>query len=107
MIKEIKLVGEMLKNSKLLAEMKEQNDLLSMKVENMENALKAENMESAQKPQTANGSWRSDSEKHKAEREERYQERQQSMLRPQQEMRAFVAQTYDMRHDNSGTVLPL
>lgn len=99
MIKEIKLVGEMLKNSKLLAEMKEQNDLLSMKVENMENALKAENMESAQKPQTANGSWRSDSEKHKAEREERYQERQQSMLRPQQEMRAFVAQTYDMRHN--------
>ena len=99
MIKEIKLVGEMLKNSKLLAEMKEQNDLLSMKVENMENALKAENMENAQKTETANGSRRSDSEKHKAEREERYQERQQSMLRPQQEMRAFVAQTYDMRHN--------
>lgn len=97
MIRELKLVGEMLKNSKLLAEMKAQNDLLTSKVACLENTLKTESPGSGLTADCANQ--RSDTGKHKADKEGRYQERQQSMLRPQREMRAFVSQAYDMRHN--------
>lgn len=70
MIKELRFVGEMLKNSTCLATLKEQNDLLRQQLN-----------------------------KQKKEHEDRYQQRQQSMLRPQQEMKQWVAANYEMRHN--------
>ena len=70
MYKELKCLGEMLKNSTYLADLKEQNDLLRQKMKQQKN--NPENL---------------------------YLQRQHFMLRPQQDMKRWVTENYDMRHN--------
>ena len=88
MLKELKIVGEMLKNSTLLADLREQNDLLRKQIEQVEDAQKLD----AEKH-------RGDLERQTKDREMRYQERQHQLLRPQQDMKQWMAGTYEMRHN--------
>ena len=70
MIKELRNLGEMLKNSTYLADLKEQNDLLRQKMKQ-------------QKDNTQN----------------HYLQRQYFLLKPQQEMKKWVSEHYEMRHN--------
>ena len=70
MIKEMKFVGEMLMNSTYLADLKEQNDLLRQQMKQQ-----------------------------KSNTEVRYEQRQQSLLRPQQQMKQWLSSHYEIRHN--------
>ena len=63
-------LGEMLKNSTYLADLKEQNDLLRQKMKQQKN-----------------------------NQENLYLQRQLYMLRPQQDMKKWVTENYEMRHN--------
>lgn len=70
MIKELKCLGEMLKNSTYLADLKEQNNLLRQKMKQQ-----------------------------KINVEIRYMQRQHYLLKPQQEMKKWLTENYEMRHN--------
>ena len=74
MIKLFKTIREMLKDSRYLATMKEQNDLLRATLEK----------EREQKVETE---------------QEKYQKRKQNYLRPVNEMKDFVRSHYEVRHN--------